>query len=129
VIARRTLRPAARLAAFVATVSATVVAVVGGAILAAGPALAIGEHGDPGGKLSWLGTLAIYLGIPVAVAALIALLVFLPSFVRGPRYRPGRPWLAGPSWFGAAAGGETAAEAIAELPTATTDGGGASARW
>jgi ABC-type amino acid transport system permease subunit len=129
VIARTTLRLAARLAALAVTVSVAVIAVVGGALLAASPALAIGEHGDPGGKLTWLGTLAIYVGIPVAVAALIALLVFLPSFVRGPRYRPGRPWLAGSRWFGAAPGGETGAEAIAELPAATTDGGGASARW
>jgi hypothetical protein len=129
----RSRRPQSRrllhLAAFAA---GTFVSVVGSALLAAGPAaavVAIGEHGDPGGKLPWQETLVIYLGIPVAVAATIAFLVVLPSMVGGPRYRPGRPWLGGASWFGAPAGGEAVAEAITVLPRATVNGGGASARW
>jgi hypothetical protein len=105
------------------------VAVVGSAVLAAGPALAIGERGTPGDKLSWIETAAIFVGIPVGVAAVIAFLVFLPSIVSGPRYRPGRPWTATASWFGAPIGSETAAAAITTLPPATLDGGGASARW
>jgi hypothetical protein len=105
------------------------VAVIGSAVLAAGPALAIGERGDPGGKLSWIETAAIFVGIPVGVAAVIAFLVFLPSIVSGPRYRPGRPWTATASWFGESIGSETAAAAITTLPPATLDGGGASARW
>ncbi|HEY5051545.1 MAG TPA: hypothetical protein VII50_11635, partial [Acidothermaceae bacterium] len=46
---------------------AIAVAVVGSAVLAAGPALAIGERGDPSGKLSAIETAAIFVGIPVGV--------------------------------------------------------------
>ena len=98
-------------------------------MLAAGPALAIGERGTPGDKLSAIETAAIFVGIPVAVAATIAFLVFLPSIVNGPRYRPGRPWTATTAWFGEAIGSEATANAIATLPPATVNGGGASARW
>jgi hypothetical protein len=105
------------------------VAVIGSAVLAAGPALAIGERGTPGDKMSAIETTAIFAGIPVAVAVVIAFLVFLPSIVGGPRYRPGRPWTATASWFGEPIGSETAAAAITTLPPATLDGGGASARW
>lgn len=105
------------------------VAVIGSAVLAAAPALAIGERGDPGQKMSAIETAAIFVGIPVAAAAVIAFLVFLPSMVNGPRYRPGRPWTSTASWFGEPIGSETAAAAITTLPPATLDGGGASARW
>jgi hypothetical protein len=98
-------------------------------VLAAGPALAIGERGTPGDKLGWVETMGIFVGIPLGVAAVIAFLVFLPSIVSGPRYRPGRPWTATASWFGEPIGSETAAAAITTLPPATLDGGGASARW
>jgi hypothetical protein len=129
----RSRRPQSRLVRLATFVAGTFAALIGTAVLAAGPAaaavVAIGEKGDPGGKLPWQETLAIYLGIPVAVAAIIAFLVVLPSMVSGPRYRPGRPWLGGASWFGAPAGGEAAAEAITVLPPATANGGGASARW
>jgi hypothetical protein len=54
-------------------------AIVGSAVLAAGPALAIGERGDPSGKLSAIETGALFVGIPVGVAAVIAFLVFLPA--------------------------------------------------
>lgn len=109
--------------------AAVAVAAAGSAVLAAGPALAIGERGDPGGKLSAIETAAIFVGIPVGVAVVIAFLVFLPSIVNGPRYRPGRAWTATASWFGEPIGSETAAAAITTLPPATLDGGGASARW
>jgi hypothetical protein len=105
------------------------VVALGSAVLAAGPALAIGERGTPGDKMSAIETTAIFLGIPLGVAVVIAFLVFLPSIVSGPRYRPGRPWTATASWFGDPIGSETAAAAITELPAATLDGGGASARW
>ena len=44
------------------------------AATAAAAVVAIGEKGDPGGKLPWQETLAIYLGIPVAVAAIIVMI-------------------------------------------------------
>ena len=129
----RRLRPAAALTAAAlrcgAIAGAVGVAIIASAVLAAGPALAIGERGDPSGKLSAIETTAIFLGIPLAVAVVIAFLVFLPSIVSGPRYRPGRPWTATASWFGEPIGSETAAAAITTLPPATLDGGGASARW
>jgi len=98
----------------------------------AGPALAIGERGDPGGHMSWVQTLLVFAGIPLATAAVIAFLVLLPSMVRGPRYRPGRPWTSGAVWFGgpAEAGGPVSAvSAEAAASVATIEGGGASARW
>lgn len=126
----RRLRPvAARAAVRCAAIVGVTAAAFGSAVLAAGPALAIGERGDPGGKLSAIETTAIFVGIPVGVAVVIAFLVFLPSIVSGPRYRPGRPWTATASWFGEPLGSETAAAAITTLPPATLDGGGASARW
>jgi hypothetical protein len=101
-----------------------------GAILAATPALAIGERGTPGDKLTPLTTVALFLGIPLAAAALITFLVFLPSIVSGPRYRPGRSWSATASWFGESIGtGEALMPEITALPEATREGGGASARW
>jgi hypothetical protein len=115
-----------RLAALAASIS---LAVMGTALLAAAPALAIGERGTPGDKLSAIETTAIFVGIPVAVAATIAFLVFLPSIVNGPRYRPGRPWTATTAWFGEPIGSEAAASAMTTLPPTTVNGGGASARW
>jgi hypothetical protein len=103
--------------------------VIGSALLAAGPAMAIGERGTPGHKMSGIETLAIFLGIPLAAATVIAFLVFLPSIVNGPRYRPGRQWSATTAWFGEPISSEAAASAITTLPPATLQGGGASARW
>lgn len=93
------------------------------------PAFAVGEIGDPGGKLTWVQTVLIYLGIPVAAFALIAFLVYLPSMIRGPRYRPGRPWTAGSVWFGGPEDAASAVESVTTLPSSTIEGGGASARW
>lgn len=122
-----TLRPATRVTAVAASICASVIA---SAVVAAGPAMAIGERGTPGDKLSSLTTVALFLGIPLAAAALIAFLVFLPSIVSGPRYRPGRPWSATASWFGESIGtGEALMPEITALPDATREGGGASARW
>jgi hypothetical protein len=115
-----------------ASASSVSVAVIGSALLAAGPAMAIGERGTPGHKMSAIETVAIFAGIPLAAATVIAFLVFLPSIVNGPRYRPGRAWSATTSWFGEPVGSEAAARAISTeqpLPAATLQGGGASARW
>lgn len=61
--------------------------------------------------------------LPLALYAVIALLVYAPSWVRGPRYRPGLPWWSEPVWIG---GGSLEAAAHA---TPVTEGGGCSARW
>jgi hypothetical protein len=123
---------AARFVVRIAAASVSIAIATAGSIgLASASAMAVtvGTRGTPGGHLSPPETLAIFVGIPVGLAALIAFLVCLPSMVKGPRYRPGRPWGAGASWFAAPAGGEVAADAITTLPQATVEGGGASARW
>lgn len=127
--ARRTRPTRRRIAAVAGAV--TTAALVGGGVLVAGaaPALAIGERGDPGGGLTWVQTVLIYLGIPVAAFVALAMLVYLPSLVRGPRYRPGRPWTSGSVWFGGPADPDAAVGEVTSLPPSTIEGGGASARW
>ncbi|HVQ88894.1 MAG TPA: hypothetical protein VMT88_12020 [Actinomycetes bacterium] len=61
--------------------------------------------------------------LPLTVYGLIALLVYAPSWARGPKYRPGLQWWAEPAWIG---GGELDPVAAA---APTTEGGGCSARW
>ena len=101
-----------------------------GTLLAgATPALAINEIGDPGGRLTWVQTVLIYIGIPVAAFLVIGFLVYLPSIVRGPRYRPGRPWTAGSVWFGGPEEAVGPHDEVTDLPATTSEGGGASARW
>jgi len=80
---------------------------------------------DPGGGLSVLQTLLIFVGIPAALFVAIVLLVSAPSMARGPRYRPGLGWWAAPVWFN----GPDDADSAVRSATATTGGGGASARW
>jgi hypothetical protein len=57
----------------------------------------------PNGQ-SWstLHVLVIFAGIPLLVILAVSLLVLAPSWVKGPRYRPGQPWEAESELFGAA---------------------------
>jgi hypothetical protein len=108
--------------------SATVAAVTALLLLPAWPALAASHPDDgsePGSGLSVLQTLLIFVGIPAAIFALVVVLVSAPSAVRGPRYRPGLGWWAAPVWFN----GPEDADLAVRSATATTGGGGASARW
>ena len=84
------------------------------------------DDGDePGPPMPlWEGVL-VFVVAPIALFAVIALLVYLPSMMHGPRYRPGLGWWASPVWFG----GPAAPEARIATARPTTDGGGASARW
>jgi hypothetical protein len=92
---------------------------------------------DPGPQLSTLKTVLIFGLIPVGAMLLIALVVSLPSLVRGPRYRPGRNWQGTPEWYGAPAAevdagpGHASGDAVTGKIVATgdSDGGGSSARW
>lgn len=61
--------------------------------------------------------------LPVAFFVLVSLLVYIPSWVRGPKYRPGLSWWAEPVWLG---GTDLDAAARAEP---VREGGGCSARW
>lgn len=89
-----------------------------------------------GPSISALHALAIFAGIPLLVMLAVSLLVFAPSLVRGPRYRPGQPWEATSEWFGVrpgvtgSAGQLEAGSAADETGYAPgPDSGGASATW
>ena len=84
------------------------------------------DGAEPGSGLTALQTIGIFIGIPLALFLLITLLVVAPSAARGPRYRPGVGWWAAPVWFNGPAEPESAVRAAT---AATTEGGGASARW
>ena len=93
-------------------------------VLAATP-----DDGDePGAALTALETILIYGVVPIALFALIALLVLAPSIARGPRYRPGLGWFAAPVWFGGPANPDAALARVGST-AAVGEGGGASARW
>ena len=81
---------------------------------------------EPGEGLSALQTIGIFIGIPLALFLVIAILVSAPGAARGPRYRPGVGWWAAPVWFNGPADAESA---VRDTAAATTEGGGASARW
>lgn len=45
-------------------------------------------------------TALVFAGIPLAVVAVFALMIFGPSQLRQPnRYRPGKPWTYPPVWY------------------------------
>nr|AHE14612.1 hypothetical protein asmbl_4 [uncultured bacterium] len=91
-----------------------------------------GDH--PGHQLSTAATLLIFIGIPILLFAVIAVLVALPSLLRGPKYRPGAQWAAEPVWYGGP--GARASEELTAVPATnlastqpSEEVGGASARW
>lgn len=128
-----------------------VLGIVASATLVASPASAEvhRDAGDePGETISRLKAVLLFGVVPIGLFLLIALLVALPSVVRGPRYRPGQGWQGNPEWYGApgaeapAVGGGYGSPAVAtkssdaELTgtivseeSASGDGGGTSARW
>jgi hypothetical protein len=67
--------------------------------------------------------LAVFIGLPVLLYAIVAVFVYAPAGARGPKYRPGLSWWAEPVWI---SGGDAGAVATAE-PIMET--GGCSARW
>lgn len=73
--------------------------------------------------MSTLEALLWYVALPLLVVAVITVAVYAPSWVRGPRYRPGLSWWAEPVWLG---GADLASVGQAEP---VTEGGGCSARW
>jgi hypothetical protein len=94
----------------------------------AAPALAstkMDDGQDTGPGLSVIETLLWFVVLPVGLFVVIAILATLPSMSRGPRYRPGLGWWAAPVWFN----GPDDADTAVRTATATTGGGGASARW
>jgi hypothetical protein len=68
-------------------------------------------------------TLLVFVGIPVLVVAVLALLVFAPSIAKGPRYRPGLSWWAPPVWIGGPTVTKPDPASLPELPAGSTPTG------
>lgn len=85
-----------------------------------------------GPSMSALHVLLVFVGIPLLVILTVSLLVYAPSWVKAPRYRPGQTWEATSEWFGAVATARTpstGSAAGAETAAASSGSGGASADW
>jgi hypothetical protein len=57
---------------------------------------------EPDGKLSSVNvaeTILVFVGIPLALYVLLALLIFLPGGRKRSRYKPGQPWNHAPVWY------------------------------
>lgn len=74
--------------------------------------------------LKWLLVLLI---IPGGIALVIALLVMLPSLVRGDSYKPGQTWAGDDEWFGGPRKGVEAARTGAKPTEQSGERGGAGA--
>ena len=64
--------------------------------------------------------------IPIGVFLIVSALALLPSTLRRPRYRPGRPWNHDPLWF---RGPDDPDSALSSARPAASGRGGASAEW
>lgn len=85
------------------------------------------DDGEVPGKSLGVGlTILYYVVIPIGIFLLIAGLAVLPSMLRRPRYRPGRPWNYDPLWFN---GPDDPNQALASARPGATARGGASAEW
>ncbi|WP_375478787.1 hypothetical protein [uncultured Jatrophihabitans sp.] len=78
-------------------------------------------------------TLLVFVGIPAAIIALLALAVYGKTMVRQPtRYRPGKPWNFEPSWYVPhpdAVIDSPAGRQLEGAGSSTTATGGASGEW
>jgi hypothetical protein len=112
-----------------AAVVASVTAV--GLAATALPALASSEEGiDPGPALGLGLALLIFLGIPLGLFVVIALLVYGPGMLRRPRYRPGyQDWAYRPLWIGGPEDPDAALTATSPDAVVDVRGGGAGAGW
>ena len=95
---------------------------------------------EGGSDMSLAAALVLFVGGPVSIAVVIALLVMAPSAVRRSRESGEASWWGQPQWFGGELGAGSAerpqleAAAVAAGPGADdideiAAGGGASARW
>jgi hypothetical protein len=106
---------------------ATVLAGAAGPLLIASPAFAVLDDGEvPGDSLGVGLVILYYVVIPLAIFGFIAFFSALPSMLRRPRYRPGRPWKHDPLWFGAP---DDPDRAVADARPGASGRGGASAEW
>lgn len=108
-----------------------ILTVLGGALapvlLLAAPAFATLDDGEvPGDSLGAGLVIVYYVLIPLGIFGIIAFLAVLPSALRRPRYRPGRPWRHDPLWF---SGPDDPDSALSSARPGATARGGASAEW
>ena len=111
----------------------TLVAAVGTLLLSAAPALASDRNptgpadgDDPGKSLGPGATILLFVVLPLAVAAVVAAIVWLPGALRSHRYRPARGWAAAPVWF---AGPPEPVAAVQSAEVGDVVRGGASGSW
>ena len=82
-------------------------------------------------------TILVFVGVPLAIFLLLALLIFVPGGRKRPRYRPGQPWEHAPVWYephprGAEDHGGSTAHAALESgapPASAGPLGGARGTW
>ncbi|MBA3252046.1 MAG: hypothetical protein H0T66_17480 [Geodermatophilaceae bacterium] len=85
--------------------------------------------------MSIVETLLVYVGIPAAIYAVIAVLVFARGGAKTTRYRPGKPWAHEPVWYLPRPVSVARHAAVPELTAgasaapARTARGGASGTW
>lgn len=84
--------------------------------------------------MSIVETLLVYVGIPVAIYAVIAVPIFARGGAKTARYRPGKGWAHEPVWYlpRPVSGGRHAAPELTAGATAAparTARGGASGTW
>jgi hypothetical protein len=95
------------------------------------PVLAVPAHarvddGEAPSHLSGWSTVLYFVVVPVGAFLFVALLTYLPSMRRRPRYRPTRAWNYGAVWFN---GPDEPEKAIESVSVIQLKGGGASASW
>jgi hypothetical protein len=76
-----------------------------------------------------LNDLLFLLGVPLLVFVVLALLVYLPSMVRGRSSQPALAFGERPEWFGGPRKGVDSAAGDEGTEDQASDRGGASARW
>jgi hypothetical protein len=84
------------------------------------------EGADPGKPLGTAAGLLLFVGAPLALFGLIAVLVLMPGAVRANRYRPAEGWAADPVWF---AGPVDPDASVAQAQRGDLVRGGASGSW
>lgn len=106
--------------------SAALVAALLPVLTFAVPAFARDDGEVPGKPLGTGMTIVEFVVIPIGAFLVIAFFAALPSMLRRPRYRPGKPWKHDALWFG---GPDDADAAVARARPGATAKGGASAEW
>lgn len=112
-------RPIARAAAVAVAAGLPVLAT-------AAPALAKINDGETPAHEGWVATVLIYVIAPLGFFLLVALITYLPSLRRKPRYRPNRAWDYQAVWFN---GPDNPDAALRSVSSVGVKGGGASASW